>query len=346
MRKKKSVTIKDIAKKAKVAHSTVSLVMNKRGYVSDELRARVLKAAKELGYEPNLIARGLISQQFPVVAAIFPENPAFFTITYFIKIISGIQDICKETGNALMIFNLDQTQGESYYQVSRKWLTNTLIIMNIDYTRDMHQDIKVLKKNNISFVLINKYLGKEDISYICVDNYGGVRQGLEHLIELGHTKIGLISGDLNAPDGMERYEAFKKIMKEKGLKVNPKFIYRGEYFRFDSGEKAARQFLNRQEKPTAVFSSADNLSIGFMRIIKEAGFNLPKDLSLVSFDDSIEASYVTPRLTTVRQPLVEIGRQAASLVLKQQQEKNYKPAHITLQTELIVRESAIPLKSQ
>lgn len=341
---KKNITIKDIAKKAGVAHSTVSLVMNNKGYVSDVLRKKVLKIAKTMGYEPNLIARGLINQTFPVVAAIFPENPSFFTITYFIQIISGIQDVCKDTDNALIIFNLDQTQGESYYQVSRKWLSKNLIIMNIDYTRDMHQDIKVLKKNNISFVLINKYLGQEDVSYINVDNFSGVHQALKHLIDLGHTDIGLIAGDLSAPDGMERFEAFKKILQEYGLAFNSEMVYEGGYFSFDSGEKAALQFLNCKKKPTAIFSSSDNLSIGFMRVIKTKGYSIPDDLSLVSFDDSLEANYVTPRLTTVRQPLVEIGREAARLVLKQSAEKRYKTKHITLKTELILRESTKALK--
>jgi LacI family transcriptional regulator len=343
-KKKRSITIKDIAKKAGVAHSTVSLVMNNKGYVSESLRKKVLKTAKDLGYEPNLIARGLINKRFPVVAAIFPENPAFFTITYFVQIISGIQDVCKDTDNALMIFNLDQTQGESYYQVSKKWLTNNLIIMNIDYTRDMYQDIKILKKNNISFVLINKYLGDDDVSYINVDNFDGVHQALKHLIDLGHTEIGLINGDLNAPDGMERFDAFKRILKEYNLKFDPEYVYEGGYFSFDCGEKAALQFLNSKKKPTAVFSASDNLAIGFMRVIKTKGFSVPSDLSLVSFDDSLEANYVTPRLTTVRQPLVEIGREAARLVLKQSAEKKFKTKHVTLKTELIVRESTKPLK--
>jgi DNA-binding LacI/PurR family transcriptional regulator len=343
-RKKKNITIKDIAKKAGVAHSTVSLVMNNKGYVSDAVKKKVLKTAKSLGYEPNLIARGLINKRFPVVAAIFPENPAFFTITYFVQIISGIQDVCKDTGNALMIFNLDQTQGESYYQISRKWLTNNLIIMNIDYTRDIFEDIKVLKKNNISFVLINKYLGEDDVSYINIDNFSGVHQALKHLIDLGHTEIGLINGDVNAPDGMERFEAFKQILKQYNLEFNPEMVYEGGYFSFDSGEKAALQFLNSKKKPTAVFSASDNLAIGFMRVIKTKGFKIPEDLSLVSFDDSLEARYVTPRLTTVRQPLVEIGREAARLVLKQSSEKKFHAKHVTLKTELIVRESTRALK--
>jgi LacI family transcriptional regulator len=337
-KKRKDVTIKDIAKKARVAYSTASLALNNKGYVSDKLKKRVLRAAGDLGYEPNLVARGLVSRKLPIIAAVFPENPYFFTVSYFLRIIAGIQEVCKRSGNALMLFNLDQTKGESYHQISRKWLTNQIIIVNIDYTRDIQKDIQVLKENNISFVLMNKYLGKEKVSFVAVDNYLGVYQALEHLVSLGHDQIGLINGNLKTPDGQERFTAFKKILKKFKLKYNPAYLYAGN-FDFASGEKAALQFLEQKKKPTAVFAASDDMAIGFMRTLESKGYSIPGELSVVGFDDTLEAGYITPRLTTIRQPLVEMGQEAAGLVIEQADEDVFKPKHITLKPQLIIRES-------
>ena len=210
MRQKTSVTIKDIARRAGVAHSTVSLVMNEREHVSPKMRERILRITEEMGYQPNLVARTMKTRTLPIVGVVFPESPYFFTITYFLMIIDGIQNACKKYNRTLMLFGLDQTKGESYYLVSRKWLVNLMVIMNIDYTRDISKDIQDLKNNNIYFSIITKYLGKDKVNSVCVDNYEGVKLALEHLVSLGHTRIGYISGNPNSSDGPERFKAFRR----------------------------------------------------------------------------------------------------------------------------------------
>jgi len=337
-RKRKSVTIKDIAEKAHVAYSTVSLVLNNKGYVSDKLKNRVLRIAKELRYQPNFVARGLARRRLPIIAAVFPESPYFFAVSYFLRIIAGIQEVCKKTGNALMLFNLNQTKGESYYQLSRKWLTDQIIIINVDYTRNIERDIRTLKENNISFVFINKYLGKEDVSFICVDNYIGVYQAIEHLVSLGHSEIGLINGNLDTSDGRERFEAFKKVLREFKLKYNPNYVYPGR-FSITGGKRAALQFLKSKSRPTALFAASDEIAINFMRILKTKGYFIPEQLSIVGFDDALEASYITPSLTTVRQPLFQMGQRAAKLVIEQANKGFFKLQHISLKPRLIIRES-------
>lgn len=338
-KKRKPVTIKDIAKKAGVAHSTVSMVMNERKYVSQSMREKVLKVAQEMGYQPNLIARSLISHSSQAVAVVFPENPHFFTISYFLQIINGIQNACKKYNQALMFFSLDQTKGESYIQISRKWLVNLMIIMNVDYTRDISRDIKDLQKAGVSFSIITRYLGGEKVNSVCLDNDKGVKLALEHLVNLGHRRIGYISGNPNSSDGPERLEAFRKYSKEFGLDRDKNLIVHGD-FTFESGEEAVKGLLNLPEKPTAIFSASDYMAIGAMRTMKKRDVKIPEDIALVGFDNTLEAAYVEPPLTTISQPLREMGEAAVNLAYKAMRDKNFVPHIIIKEPGLVVRESS------
>lgn len=337
-RQKTSVTIKDIARRAGVAHSTVSLVMNERQHVSPKMRERIRRIAEQMGYQPNMVARSLISKKSPTVAVVFPENPYFFTITYFLMIINGVQNACKKYNRALMFFSLDQTKGESYYQVSKKWLVNLMVIMNVDYTRNISKDIQDLKNNNIYFSIITKYLGQEKVNSVCVDNYEGVKLALEHLVSLGHKRIGYISGNPNSFDGPERLEAFKALSKKLNLDQDEELIVHGD-FTFESGEREVQKLLNLKTLPTAIFAASDYMAIGAMRTIKAKGLSIPEDIALVGFDNTLEAAYVQPGLTTVRQPLQEMGEAAVDLAVRSMEEEDLEPQTLVFKPEFIVRES-------
>ncbi len=335
---KSSITIKDIAKKAGVAHSTVSLVMNDREHVSPKLREKILKIANEMGYMPNMVARSLISKKSSTVGVVFPENPHFFTITYFLMIIEGIQNACKKYNRALMFFSLDQTKGESYYQISRKWLIDLMIIMNVDYTRDISKDIQDLRDNGIYFSFLTKYLGKEKVNSVCVDNYEGVRLALEYLASQGHKRIGFIAGNPNSADGPERFQAYKALSRKFGFEQDEELIAQGD-FTFESGEREMPKLLGLKKRPTAVFAASDYMAIGAMRVIKEQGLSIPKDIAVMGFDNTLEAAYVEPALTTVRQPLQEMGEKAVDLAIRSMNDENFEPQTLAIKPELIKRQS-------
>jgi LacI family transcriptional regulator len=335
---KSSITIKDIAKKAGVAHSTVSLVMNDREHVSPKLREKILKIANEMGYMPNMVARSLISKKSSTVGVVFPENPHFFTITYFLMIIEGIQNACKKYNRALMFFSLDQTKGESYYQISRKWLIDLMIIMNVDYTRDISKDIQDLRDNGIYFSFLTKYLGKEKVNSVCVDNYEGVRMVLEHLASQGHKRVGYIAGNPNSADGPERTQAYKALYKKMGLDQDEELIVQGD-FTFESGEREAPKLLDLKKPPTAIFAASDYMAIGAMRVIKERGLSIPGDIAVMGFDNTLEAAYVEPALTTIRQPLQEMGEKAVDLAIRSMNDESFAPQSLAIKPELIKRQS-------
>ncbi len=335
---KRSITIKDVAKRAGVAHSTVSLVMNERKHVSAKLRERILKIAAEMGYQPNMLARSLISKKSATVAVVFPENPHFFTITYFLMLIEGIQSACKKYNRALMFFSLDQTKGESYYQISRKWLIDLMVIINIDYTRDISRDIQDLKDNNIYFSVITKYPGKEKVNSVSVDNFEGVRLALEYLVSQRHRRVGYISGNPNSSDGPERLRAFKTLSKQLNLDQDKELIVYGD-FTFESGEKEIVKLLDLKRRPTAIFAASDYMAIGAMRTIKARGLSIPKDIALIGFDNTLETAYVEPGLTTIRQPLQEMGEKAVDLAVKAMRDPDAPPQTLVLKPELIKRQS-------
>jgi DNA-binding LacI/PurR family transcriptional regulator len=337
-KRRKPVTIEDIAKRARVAHSTVSMVMNERKYVSQRLREKILKIAQEMDYQPNLIARSLISHRSQAVAVVFPESPYFFTITYFLQIINGIQNACKKYNQALMFFSLDQTKGESYIQISRRWLVNLMILINVDYTRNISRDIKDLQKASVYFSIITKYLGEEKVNSVCVDNDKGVKLALQHLVSLGHKRIGYISGNPNSADGPERLEAFKKYIKEFNLDKDEDLIVHGE-FTFESGEEAVKGLLELPKKPTAIFSASDYMAIGAMRTMKKKGLRIPQDIALVGFDNALEAAYVEPPLTTIQQPLQEMGEVAVDLAFNSMKDPDFIPQTVIKEPSLIIRRS-------
>lgn len=335
---KTSITIKDIAKRAGVAHSTVSLVMNERAHVSPKLRERITKIAGEMGYQPNMVARSLISRKSSTLGVMVPDLKYLFTTTYFLKLIEGIQGACRKYDRGLMLFTLDQTRGESYYQVSRKWLVSLMIIINVDYTRDISNDIQDLQENNISFCVITKYVGKEKVNSVAVDNLEGVRLALEYLVGQGHKRIGYISGHPNSSDGPERLRAFQFFSRELNLEQDEDLIVYGD-FTFESGEREVEKLLNLKKRPTAIFGANDYMAIGAMHTIRKHGLFMPKDIALIGFDDTLEAAYVEPGLTTIKQPLKEMGEKAVELAIRSMEDPNFVPQTVILDPEFIKRES-------
>ncbi|MFH1778718.1 MAG: LacI family DNA-binding transcriptional regulator [Candidatus Omnitrophota bacterium] len=337
-KKRANITVKDIAKRAGVADSVVSLVMNEAKKVSPEIREKILRVAGEMGYQPDLVMRSLISKPSPSVAVVFPEHQRFFTTTYFMLLIDGIQNACKKYNRPLTLFSLDQIKGESYYQVYKKWPVNLMVIINVDYTRDISKDVQDLKNSNIYFSIITKYLGKEKVNTVCVDNYEGVRLALEHFVSLGHRRIGFISGHANSIDSQERLEAFKFLSQKLNLDYEEGLIAYGE-FDVESAEREVHKLLNLEKMPTAIFAASDYMAIGAMRAIKLRGLSIPKDIALVGFDDTLEASTISPALTTVKQPLLEMGAAAVDLAVRSMNNPGLEPQTLVFKPNLVVRES-------
>lgn len=335
---KMNVTIKDIAKRAGAAHSTVSLAMNKRAHVSPRMRERILKIAEEMGYQPNMMARSLICKKSATVAVIYPEDSHFFEKTYFLMLIEGIQNACKKHNRGLMFFGVDLAEGETCQKISKKWQVNPIVIINADYAKGIFDEIKQLNDNRIYFSLTTKYSGKERVNSVSVDNFAGVKLALEYLVKLGHKRVGYISGNLNSFDGLERLSAFKKISRNLNLDQDSELIIYGD-FTFESAEKEIPKLLRLKKRPTAIFAANDYMALAAIRKIKEAGLSIPKDIAVIGFDDTLEAAYVEPGLTSIKAPLIAMGEKAVDLAIRNMECPSLKPQSLIFKPELIKRQS-------
>jgi len=332
--KKKRITIKEVAKEAGVAHSTVSRAINDIN-INQDTRAKVLEIIRKLDYQPNLIARGLIKNKTQALALITPElNP------HVLRIIQGIGETCKRLNYALMLFATDpwQDEGLTYAWVIKNWLVDGVLILNIRHQEDLSGRIGKLHGEGVPFVFINKYLTKENINAVGVDNHDGVLKAITHLVNLGHKKIGVINGGLMSVDGFERSEAYKDALRKFDLAYDENMVGSGDFREIDGYEEMKR-ILCYSTRPTAMFCANDLMAIGAMRAIKEKGLNIPSDIAIVGFDDIEAASLVEPSLTTVRPPLEDIGGRAIELMMDAIKDPQRPKEEIILKTKLIVRKS-------
>ncbi len=334
---KNRITIKDVARKAGIAHSTVSRAINDVN-VSLGTKKRVLKIIQQLGYQPNLIARSLIKNKTQAIALITPH-----LTSYVLRVIVGIEEVCRNFNYALMLFatNPWQRESSSYAWVTKNWLVDGVLIFNILHQEKMSSDIKQLLKDDVPCVFINKYLGNRQINAVGIDNYDGVTKAISHLVDLKHKRIGIINGGLMAVDGFERFEAYKKALRQFGLKYNEKIVGYGD-FNKEGGYEEMKRLLCGSFRPTAIFCANDAMAIGAIKAIKEKGLGVPDDIAVVGFDDIEAAGLVEPLLTTIRPPLEDIGAKAIELLFKNIKNKKRKAEEISIKTKLIIRESSKP----
>lgn len=335
---KKRPTIKDIAKKAGVTHSTVSRVINNNPAISEETKARVLGVMRELKYEPNLIARSLVTNKTKALAFVAPElNP------HVLPILRGVVDTCKRLNYGLMLFSTDYWTHEkqSYMEVVRNWLVDGILIYNVIYHENTPENIKELMKEKVPFVFINKFLNNPEINNVSIDNFDAVHKGIEHLVNLGHKKIAVINGGMLSVDGVERFGAYKQALNKFDLEFDEQLVGCGNFFYHEAYEEMKRFLTLKANRPTAVFCANDLMAIAAADVIKAYGLRVPEDIAVMGIDDLEAGRYHAPAITTLKPPHEDIGAKAIDLVLKLVDEPEQKPQQIPLYSRLIVRESTV-----
>lgn len=330
-------TIKDIAREAGVSVTTVSRALNGYSDVSEKTREKVFRIAKELNYSPNTLARSLVmnrSMTFGLlVSGLDVSNPKD-NITF--DILSGINKFVGECGYDIVLFSTNSTKQreKTYTQLCRERRVDGVIIQGIR-TDDPY--LKEVVESDIPCVLIDIPLTSPTVGYVTTDNVLGAKKAVEHLIQLGHQKIGFINGHDFAFISQERLKGYEEALKEANIQINREWIGNGK-FSEDAAEITALKLLEAHPEITAIFCASDLMALGVMKAARILGIKVPHDLSIVGFDDIVLASYVTPSLTTIGQDIFQIGYEAARLLLSIL-EKKVKSHIVTLETELKVRES-------
>jgi len=333
-----SFTLEEIAKLAGVSRSTVSRVVNDQPNVREPVRERVWQVIRETGYQPHAAARSLVTRRTRIVGVIIPEAvTTLFTDPFFPYLLCGITQTCNSQGYHLMLslFNGPAGPEEMYRRVVGGGHLDGMVVAS---TRMDDPLIGRLLDDGVPVVMVGRH-PDERVRYVDVDNVAGARMAVDHLARLGHRRIGTITGPLNMPGAADRLEGYRKAMEAHRLPMDDGLIVEGD-FTEESGMAAARRLLSLPV--TAIFAASDIMAVGALKVIRETELQVPRDVALVGFDDIPIAAALQPALTTVRQPIEQMGSMAASLLLSllEGPPEGRPPAQrLILPAKLVVRES-------
>lgn len=343
MRFKKRVTVREVAQAAGISTQTVSRVLNNRPDVSPKTRERIKAIIAELGYSPNALARSLIKGRTHTLGVVG------YGLSFYgpARVLTGIERHANKLGYSLLLGLLRDPEidnGEDIFQNLVDRQVDGIIWAVPEIGSNRGWVAEQIARHSIPVVFINAapYAG---IDVICIDNYSGGRLASEHLLAQGYRRIGLISGPPSWWESQQRELGWRKSMQAAGITGLDQLQIAGDWYP-SSGERGLTQLINRFPDLEAVFACNDPMAAGALRAARKLGRRVPQDLAIVGYDDVPEAAYFYPALTTVRQPLTEVGRRAVDLItnLLENQKETAEPAQVEtlwLQPKLIVRDSSI-----
>ena len=329
--------LRDVARAAGVHLATASRALNEetRWMVSEATAERVTQAAKRLGYQPNPIARGLATNRSYTIGTLVPD----FTNPLFPPIMRGIQDRLEAAGYTPFIVNTDNDPDRELLGMRAMRARQVDGIISATARRD-HSHLDEVLEAGVEVVLVNRWLPDVPVSSATADDTLGQRLAVEHLINLGHRRIGYLSAPLDYSTGYERHGAFHAAIRDAGLEVNPDLVMVGDGLSEGEGTRLTAAMLDGgSEPPTAIAAANDLLALGCLDVLTEREFDCPRDISVTGFGDMPFAARFQPPLTTVRIPQYEIGAAAAALMVERLGHPGTEPKHVRLEPDLVVRES-------
>jgi LacI family transcriptional regulator len=331
-----TTTIVDVARNAGVSTATVSRVLNNNPRVDSRLRARVLQAVKEMGYRPSRAARTLRTRRNRVWALIISDVR---TGPFFADVVRGVEDIAYGAGYSLFLCNADEdpVKESTYVELAVAEQVGGLILT----PSSEHTDLTPAVRARIPVVLADRTLPTEYADTVIVDNILGAYQAVNHLLEGGYKRLACISGPLQTTTGERRYVGYCKAMAEAGRAIDESLV-RVADFREAGGRTAMRDLLSQRPRPDAVFVTNHLMAIGALQAIDQAGFVIPRDIAIISFDDSPWSTLLRPPLSAVAQPAYDLGVESARLLLSRLEGYSGVARTVTLSPTLLVRGSSLP----
>jgi DNA-binding LacI/PurR family transcriptional regulator len=330
----KKATITDVAEFAGVSKSTVSKYLNDIPYVSPETRKKIEKAIEELSFQPNSLARGLVSKSTGLIGLVIAD----FEIPINTELIKSIEvEATAHDYNLVLVSTNDNQRNEQRIQkiLEGKYQhLDGLILANIREDRD---ELLKLQKVFENIVLVHRHIPEAPTDYVVVDGYAGGRLAAEYLIRLGHRKIAIISGPMNIYQFRERVRGFKEVMEEHNLLQESITLEYGQTI--EDGYQAAEKLIIGPNSPTAIFATSDTIALGVLDAARHYGLSIPGELSVIGFDNIFFSKLARIPLTTIDTRIKDMGSQAVTLLIKQIKQKANQINRIQLQPSLIVRES-------
>ncbi|MFN2136722.1 MAG: LacI family DNA-binding transcriptional regulator [Candidatus Promineifilaceae bacterium] len=331
-----SLTLEQVAELAGVSRSTVSRVVNEQPGVRADVRRRVWEVIEETGYRPNIAARALASSHSGIIGLVVPHGASrLFTDPYFPRLTHGITLACNEHNVSLTLFLFHDEDEES--RLSRR-IANASLVDGVIMASSQFNDplIPHFIANEVPLVMIGRQDRYPELSFVDVDNFNGAYAATAHLQRLGYLRIAHITGPQTMVAGKDRLEGYRKAISERGRTVEEGLIVEGDFT--EAGGYMAMQRL-LPVRPDAVFAGSDQMAFGAWRALREAGLQVPRDIALVGYDDLLPATSSRPRLTTIRQPVARIGREAVNVLLDVLENGPAPARRVIFDTELVIRES-------
>jgi LacI family transcriptional regulator len=327
------LTIRDVAQRAGVSVSTVSKVINRRYGVSADTFANVMGVIEETGYHASLVAQSLRNHRTNVIGVLVADIELFAA-----ELLKGIADGIRESGWELVVYSAagHATAHPGWERRYLSRLSGTLIDGAILVTPTV-----VDANYGSPVVAVDPHTGTERLPTVHADNLRGAELAVEHLLDLGHRRIGMITGRPDLQSAKIREKGFRRALRRAGIEVDEALLAPGDY-RPDMSKTAASTLLSARPRPTAIFAANDAAAIGVLTAAAEMGLRIPRDLSIVGFDNVPESAATVPPLTTIEQPIHQMGKCAVELLLSLMEGQTPKKTHITLPTRLILRDSTAP----
>lgn len=329
-----NTTIYDVAREAGVSMATVSRVVNGNPNVKPTTRKKVLEAIERLGYRPNAVARGLASKKTTTVGVIIPDISSIF----FAELARGIEDIATMYKYNIILCNSDQNKEKEIH------LINTLLEKQVDGIVFMgsqitEEHVAEFKRSPVPIVLAATFDQEKEIPSVNVDYQQAAYDAVTHLIENGHKEIGMVTGTLDDPvNGYQKFMGYRKAIEKAGLTFNENLVKIGDYT-YDSGIEAMNQFLDTEEKPTAIFVATDEMALGVIHGAQDRGLKIPEDLEIIGFDNTRLATMIRPTLSTVVQPIYDIGAVSMRLLTKYMNKEEVSDQTVVLPHRIELRQS-------
>lgn len=334
-----ATTLWDVARAAGVSAATVSRALEKPDTVAEKTRRRVMEAVASCGYTPNIQARNLRKRETRLVTVLIAD----VTNPFFNEIVRGVEQVARAHGYSVLLADSanDPGQEAAYGTLLAARRTDGMILLNGRLPVGLPPE-GARGARPPPIVVACEYLTDRNLPTVQIDNVEAARMATQHLIDQGHRRIGFITGPMGNVLSRDRLQGHRDALRGSGLPLEKSLVAAGD-FSIQSGIATAQHLLGLPERPTAIFASNDEMAFGAIRAARDRGMQVPRDLSVMGFDDIRFAAYVDPPLTTVRQPGLEIGRTAMAMLLCILTGEPVEPRRVVLPTELAVRASVARL---
>ena len=329
-------SIREVARLSGVSVATVSRVLNGTATVREETRQRVLERVRELDYVPNAAARTLVRRRSQVIGVVVNTGDTHPDLKhpFFGDVLVGLRQALGTSRYDLLLF----TERKGFLRRAMHHQLDGLVLMGVD-RRD--PDLRGVLDRRLPAMNVDLDVSGPRAGYVMSDNVGGARTATRHLIELGHARIATITGLSNTKPAIDRLRGYREELLAHGLPYRTTYVRTGDFYSA-SGDEQTHRLLALRRPPTAIFAASDEMAIGAVSAIHESGLSVPRDVSVVGFDDIDSASLLRPPLTTIRQNKTALGRAAGESLIRLIEDEHAKPPRIALAVELVERSSAGP----